>query len=116
MNETQRRSKAYKAALPGLRERVIAVALLLAMSVAMMTSATFAWLTISRAPEVSGMSTTVAANGNLEIALAPGDGRTAPAESREGDSAAGAAAENGSFPGGCPILGKMLRRKYGQGA
>ena len=46
MNETQRRIKAYKAALPGLRERVIAVALLLAMSVAMMTSATFAWLTL----------------------------------------------------------------------
>ena len=29
MNETQRRIKAYKAALPELRERVIAVALLL---------------------------------------------------------------------------------------
>ena len=73
MNETQRRIKAYKAALPGLRERVIAVALLLAMSVAMMTSATFAWITLSRAPEVSGVSTTVAANGNLEIALAQGE-------------------------------------------
>lgn len=87
MNETQRRIKAYKAALPGLRERVIAVALLLAMSVAMMTSATFAWLTISKAPEVSGVNTTVAANGNLEIALATGDGKDAPGVSKVGDSA-----------------------------
>lgn len=87
MNETQRRIKAYKAALPGLRERVIAVALLLAMSVAMMTSATFAWLTLSQAPEVSGAATTVAANGNLEIALAKADG-TSPDESKIGDSSA----------------------------
>lgn len=87
MNETQRRIKAYKAALPGLRERVIAVALLLAMSVAMMTSATFAWLTISRAPEVSGVNTTVAANGNLEIALVDSEG-SRPNESQVGDSSA----------------------------
>ena len=87
MNETQRRIKAYKAALPGLRERVIAVALLLAMSVAMMTSATFAWITLSRAPEVSGVSTTVAANGNLEIALVDSEG-SRPNESQVGDSSA----------------------------
>ena len=87
MNETQRRIKAYKAALPGLRERVIAVALLLAMSVAMMTSATFAWITLSRAPEVSGVSTTVAANGNLEIALVNPEGEK-PLESKIGDSSA----------------------------
>ena len=73
MTETQRRIKAYKEALPALRERVIAVALLLAMSASMLTSASFAWISLSTAPEVSGMSTTVAANGNLEIALAQGD-------------------------------------------
>ena len=88
MTETQKRIKAYKAALPGLKERVLAVALLLAMSVAMMTSATFAWLTISNRPEVSGAQTTIASNGNLEIALATGDGRTAPGESKVGDSSA----------------------------
>ena len=76
MTETQKRIKAYKAALPGLRERVVAVALLLAMSLAMMTSASFAWLTISRSPEVTGVNTTIASNGNLEIALATGDGRS----------------------------------------
>lgn len=87
MNDTKKRIKAYKAALPGLRERIAAVAVLLAMSVAMMTSATFAWLTISRAPEVSGVNTTVASNGNLEIALVPKDG-SLPAESAVGDSSA----------------------------
>lgn len=88
MTDTQKRIRAYKTALPGLRERIVAVALLLAMSVAMMTSASFAWLTISRRPEVKGVNTTVAANGSLEIALATGDGKTAPGESRVGDSSA----------------------------
>ncbi len=88
MNETQKRIRAYKAALPGLKERVFAVALLLAMSVAMMTSATFAWLTISRRPEVTGVSTNITANGNLEIALATGDGTTVPGDSQVGDSSA----------------------------
>ena len=87
MNETQRRIKAYKEALPGLRERVVAVALLLAMSMAMMTSASFAWLTISRRPELTGVSTTVAANGNLEIALVGSEGKR-PDESAVGDSSA----------------------------
>lgn len=88
MTETQKRIKAYQDALPGLRERVAAVALLLVMSMAMMTSASFAWLTISRSPEVSGVSTNIAANGSLEIALATGDGTTAPGESKVGDSSA----------------------------
>ena len=90
-NETRERINAYKKALPGMRERVVAVALLLAMSVSMMSSASFAWITLSRAPEISGMQTTVAANGNLEIALAQGstsDPLEAPQESKVGDSSA----------------------------
>ena len=67
--ETRKRIEAYKKALPDLRERVIAVALLFAMSLVMLTSASFAWITLSRAPEATGMQTTVAANGNLEIAV-----------------------------------------------
>lgn len=89
--ETRRRIRAYKKALPELRERVIAVALLLAMSVSMLASASFAWITLSAAPEVSGMQTTVAANGNLEIALAQGSisqPAVAPGESMVGDSSA----------------------------
>lgn len=86
MNETQKRIKAYQDALPGIRERIVAVTLLLVMSLTMMASASFAWLTISRAPAVMGVNTTVAANGNLEIALASGDGTTAPGDSMVGDS------------------------------
>ena len=85
---TRQRIKEYKAALPGLRERVFAVALLLALSVTMMASASFAWLTISRRPEVKGVSTTLAANGNLEIALATGNGTLSPGASQVGDSSA----------------------------
>lgn len=88
MTETQKRIEAYQKALPGIREKVTAVAMLLALSVIMLTSASFAWLTISRAPEVSQVATNVAANGNLEIALATGDGKEAPDESKVGDSAA----------------------------
>ena len=88
MTETRRRIKAYQAALPGLRERLISVAVLLAMSVAMISTATYAWLTISYSPEIRGMNTTVAANGNLEIALATGDGKHAPGDSKVGDSSA----------------------------
>lgn len=91
MTETQRRIRAYKRALPELRERVVAVALLLAMSASMLASASFAWLTISRNPEVTGVNTTVAANGNLELALASTNefGITeAPGESQVGDSSA----------------------------
>lgn len=91
MTETQRRIRAYKRALPELRERVVAVALLLAMSASMLASASFAWVTLSTSPEVTGMATTVAANGNLEIALASGSSTTAaaePEESKIGDSSA----------------------------
>lgn len=88
MTETQRRIEAYQKVLPGIKEKVTAVAMLLALSVIMLTSASFAWLTISRAPEVSEISTTVAANGNLEIALATGNGLLPPGESQIGDSAA----------------------------
>lgn len=87
MNETQRNIKRYKAALPGLRERITAAALLLAISLSMVVSASFAWYTISSAPEVSAINTTVAANGNLEIALVNPEG-VAPEKSQIGDSSA----------------------------
>ena len=75
MNETQRRIKAYKKALPHMKERVVAVAMLLAISATMMISASFAWATLSINPEVSGLATTIAANGNREIALSGPEGR-----------------------------------------
>ena len=74
MKDTAKRIRAYKAALPGLKERLAAVALLLVVSTVMMISATFAWITLSRAPEVTGINTTISGNGNLEIALSDKDG------------------------------------------
>ena len=95
-NETRQRIEAYKSMLPDMKERVTAAAFLMVMSVIMMASASFAWITLSRAPEAAGMQTTVASNGNLEIALAQGstvvEGEKAaavvPGESQEGDSSA----------------------------
>lgn len=84
MTETQRRIKAYERALPHMKERVIAVAMLLVVSISMMVSSTFAWITLSRSPEVSGMETTFATNGNLEIALSDTDGLE-PDETAVGD-------------------------------
>ena len=49
-----------------------AVALLLVASLLVFT-ATYAWLTLSLAPEATDITTTIGANGNLEIALATTD-------------------------------------------
>lgn len=93
MTETQKRIRAYKRALPHMRERVTAVLLLLVMSISMLTSATFAWITLSSSPEVSGLGTTIATNGNLEIALSDTDGLQ-PDESEVGDSGKNVALSN----------------------
>lgn len=68
-----------------MKEKVAGAVLMLIMAVAMMTSVTFAWLTLSANPEATGIDTTVVANGNLEIALSPADG-SAPGKSAAGDS------------------------------
>ena len=53
----------------GIRQKMMAaVAMLLVASLLMVTS-TYAWFTLSTAPEVTGITTSVGANGNLEIAL-----------------------------------------------
>ncbi len=70
MKETQLRIQKYKAMLPHARERVIAALMIFVFSIAMLTVSTFSWITLSVAPEVTGVTTTIAANGNLEIALA----------------------------------------------
>jgi hypothetical protein len=49
-----------------------AVAMLLVASI-MVVSSTYAWFTLSTAPEITGISTSVGANGNLEIALLNND-------------------------------------------
>lgn len=93
MTDTQKRIRAYKKALPFLKERVGVIALLFIMSITMMGSATFAWITLSRAPEVNGLATTIASNGNLEIALSDLDGE-APDETKIGDGSLGITQKN----------------------
>lgn len=84
VNEFQERIKEYTKALPKMKEKVAACALLLCISMVMMTTVSLAWLVRSAAPEIKGMTSTIAANGNLEIALASGS-KTAPRESKVGD-------------------------------
>ena len=85
MRESERRINEYKKILPHIQMKVASIAVMLIISVVMMTAATFAWLTVSRSPEVSGIQTTVSANGNLEIALSNPQG-TQPLESAIGDA------------------------------
>lgn len=59
---------------------------MLLVSSIMMVSSTYAWFTLSTAPEVTGITTAVGANGNLEMALLPRDGQTANITSSAGDS------------------------------
>ena len=72
MKETQRRIKEYQAKLPRVKEKVVAVMLLLAVSTSMLVTVSFAWVALSTNPEVTGVNTSIASNGNLEIALASG--------------------------------------------
>lgn len=50
------------------RKLVAAVAMVLVASI-MVVSSSYAWFTLSTAPEVTGITTSVGANGNLEMAL-----------------------------------------------
>ena len=46
---------------------------MLLVSCIMVVTSTYAWFTLSTAPEVKGIQTTIGGNGNLEIALANSD-------------------------------------------
>ncbi len=52
-----------------LRKKLFAAIAMLLVACVMTVSSTYAWFTLSTAPEVKGITTTVGANGNLEIAL-----------------------------------------------
>lgn len=84
-NETRQRIEHYTSLLPGMKEKVMAATMMFVMALVVMVTATYAWITLSTAPEVTSVDTTVAANGSLEIALANGTG-SAPGKSAEGDS------------------------------
>ena len=67
MNKNQKRQL-------NLKNKLLAAIAMLLVSSIMMVSTTYAWFTLSTAPEVQGITTTVGANGNLEIALSPASG------------------------------------------
>lgn len=63
-------TKRQKVQMPaGIRNKLMASVSMLLVAGIMMVSSTYAWFTLSTAPEVKGITTNVGANGNLEIAL-----------------------------------------------
>ena len=56
-----------------IKSKLMAAICMLLVSSIMMVSSTYAWFTLSTAPEVTGIQTAVGANGNLEMALLPAD-------------------------------------------
>ena len=52
-----------------IRKKFTAALVMLLIAAIMLVASTYAWFTLSTAPEVTGITTNVGANGNLEIAL-----------------------------------------------
>jgi len=74
-----------------LKTKLMASVAMLMVATVMISSASFAWFTLSTQPEVTGITTNVATNGSLEIALADSaEGTsiayTTPATGAEGDT------------------------------
>ena len=61
-----------------LKSKLMAAICMLLVSSIMLVSTTYAWFTLSTAPEVTGITTAVGANGNLEMALLPADQSASP--------------------------------------
>ena len=55
-----------------LRRKLVAATALMLVCAILLVSASFAWLSISSAPEISGVDTNIGSNGSLEIALLSG--------------------------------------------
>ena len=73
-NETRNRIRAYMEDLPRMREKVFGALLMLVIAASVIVASAYAWVTLSRSPETGNITTTLAANGALEIALAKPDG------------------------------------------
>ena len=56
-----------------ITKRIFVAISLLLVAIMLTTAATYAWIILSKAPEAKNISTTLGANGNLEIALATAD-------------------------------------------
>lgn len=70
----------------GIKKKFMAAVSMLLVSAIMLVSTTYAWFTLSTAPEITGISTTVGSNGNLEMALLPESGLTSDITTSVGDS------------------------------
>ncbi len=70
----------------GIKGKLVSAACMLLVAVIMVVSSTYAWFTLSTAPEVTGIQTAVGANGSLEMALLPSSGLTNNITSSVGDS------------------------------
>lgn len=68
MAKTATKARQQKS-LNTVRQKLSAAVVMLLISAILMVSTTYAWFTLSTAPEVTGITTNVGANGNLEIAL-----------------------------------------------
>ena len=69
-----------------LKQKLMAATSMLLVSALMVVTSTYAWFTLSTAPEVTGITTAVGANGNLEMALQPYSGDLTKIVSSESDS------------------------------
>ncbi len=58
-----------KKLMSGLKSKLVAAICMLLVAVIMVVSSTYAWFTLSTAPEVTGITTNVGANGALEMLL-----------------------------------------------
>lgn len=70
----------------GIKGKLVSAACMLLVAVIMVVSSTYAWFTLSTAPEVTGIQTAVGANGSLEMALLPSSGYADDVTSSVGDS------------------------------
>ncbi|MBO5069127.1 MAG: hypothetical protein J6C37_02015 [Roseburia sp.] len=71
MRQTENKRK--KVQMPaGIRQKMMAAVSMLLVSSIMLISSTYAWFTLSTAPEVTGITTNIGANGNLEMMLLTG--------------------------------------------
>ncbi len=65
--------------MTSLKKKLMAAVSMLTVSGMMLTTASFAWFTISTNPEITGITTTVTVNENLELAVAKANATTTTA-------------------------------------
>ncbi len=66
--------KKTQSSVSTIKSKLIAAVAMLLVGVFMVVSSSYAWFTLSTAPEVTGIYTSVGSNGNLEMALVPESG------------------------------------------